>query len=43
VFKKEIIFDSYQKISNDAIATDDSYIVEQAGYKVKVIEGEEQT
>ncbi len=42
VFKKEIIFDSYQKISNDAIATDDSYIVEQAGYKVKVIEGEEQ-
>ncbi|HPO61678.1 MAG TPA: 2-C-methyl-D-erythritol 4-phosphate cytidylyltransferase [Candidatus Kapabacteria bacterium] len=42
VFKKDIIFDSYQKISNDILATDDSYIVEQAGYNVKVIEGEEQ-
>ncbi len=41
VFKKEIIFDSYQKMSNNVLATDDSYIVELAGYKVKVIEGEE--
>ncbi|HPI21399.1 MAG TPA: 2-C-methyl-D-erythritol 4-phosphate cytidylyltransferase [Candidatus Kapabacteria bacterium] len=41
VFKKDIIFDSYQKINNDIQATDDSYIVELAGYQVKVIEGEE--
>lgn len=40
-FKKDIIFDSYEKMNDNTLATDDSFIVEQAGYKVQVIEGEE--
>ena len=40
VFKKDIINALYEDFSNDSIvATDDCFLAEQAGYKIKIVEG----
>lgn len=39
IFKKDIICSLYESSVNNLVATDDCFLAEQAGYKVKLVEG----
>lgn len=39
-FHTDILKECYEKLENPQLATDDSYLLENSGYKVKIIEGD---